>query len=245
MGHNERVMKNIRIFSLLLSGLVLGFFIVVQFTTPKAILLNSSIDEINAKELLLSEFISEQSYLLNRTKDLREKIEEKQIEIAEQTEDYNLNFLEDLKKVSGLKSINGQGIEITFSDSSGAKRSDDFSDANGLVLASDLRDIVNALLSGQADAVSINNQRIVSGSVISSVGNTILINNIHSSSPFLIKAVGDPQAMLSSLQNKYLLSDLFVRIENQGLKFIVQINDEVYIAPYNGDLKVNHINLVE
>lgn len=238
-------MKNIRILSLLLSGSLLGFFLISQFLTPKNVLLNSPIDELNAKDELLKEFIQEQSYLLNRTKDLREKIEEKQVEIAKETETYNLNFLEDLKKVSGLKGINGQGVEITFSDKSGSVRGGEIFEDQGLVMASDIRDIVNALLSGQADAISINNQRILSGSVISSVGNTILINNIHSSSPFLIKAVGEPQSIISSLQNKYLLSDLFFRIENQGLKFIVEINDEVYVPPYNGDFKVSYINLVE
>lgn len=229
----------------MISGVVLGVFLIVQYFTPKVVVSNSPIQEIEAKETLIKELLEEQSYLLTRTKELRKKIEEKQVEIAEQTEEYNLKFLEDLKKASGLKSINGQGIEITFADNSRAIKDGQILDENGLVFASDLRDIVNAILSGNADAVSINNQRIVSGSVISSVGNTILINNTHSASPFIIKAVGNPEGMISSMQNNKLLSDFYTRIDKNNLKFLIQINDELFIQAYNGPLKDDYINLVE
>jgi uncharacterized protein YlxW (UPF0749 family) len=235
-------MKKVLLFALSFSGIVLGLLIVAQFSAPKAFTINSPIQEIEAKEILIKEFVEEQSFLLNRTKELRKKIEEKQIEIAEQTEMYNLNFLDDLKKDSGFKNASGNGLEISLSNKSSSEQNNE---DGAIILASDLRDIVNALKAGQADAISINNQRIVYSSVISSVGNTILINNVHTSSPFLIRAVGDSNSMIASIQNKELLKELYERIETNKFRFHIQILDDVFVPSYNSTIKIDYINLVE
>jgi uncharacterized protein YlxW (UPF0749 family) len=237
-------MRKLLVISFFFSGIILGLFLIAQFFTPKNIVSSSPLHEVEAKDSLIKEFVEEQAYLLTRVRDMRKKVEEKQIEIANETEAYNIKFLEDLRVSSGLKSASGEGVEINLSENR-TRRTNDSIDNQSIILASDLRDIVNVLFSGQAEAVSINNHRIFYGTVISSVGNTVLINNIHSSAPYTIKAIGEKNSLISSLQNKKLMGEFYRRVEENNFKFYVEISDDVFILPYNGTFKVDYINLVE
>ena len=134
----------------------------------------------------------------------------------------------------GLTDVEGKGIEITVKDDPNATTQtisvlDDLS--YHLVHDGDLRRIVNELKNAGAEAISINDQRIVSTSTITCIGNVIQVNDEKVSSPFVIKAIGFPERMDSALNRAggYLdwLGDFGISITTKKL-------DNVKILKYTG-----------
>lgn len=238
-------MKRNFFITFLVAGLVIGLLTTLQFRTKIPIVGGFPSDEVIAKQDLLKSFLDEQSYLQSRIVTLRENIVEMQGKIDSQAETSSLERLEALKKDVGLMEFRGSGLEILLGDSPLAVRGGaDVSDTH-LVQASDVRDLVNLLFASGAEAASVNNQRIIATSPITSVGTTILVNNSHVTPPFTVRAVGDADLMVQALLNENLLPYLYEKMRKHGIKFEILKKNIVVVPVYNGDLRTNYLNLVE
>jgi len=193
------------------TGLLLGILITLQFRTDVPSSGSFPTDEFEAREVLFKEFLDDQTYLQSRIVTLREEIEEVQEELDTQSQRASLDILDKLKKDMGLTEIRGQGLEVTLDDSPFALRSGVNVSETELVQASDIRDIVNILNASNVDAISVNGQRMIATSPVSSVGATILVNNSYIAPPFVITAVGDTDIMLQRLLNQDLLPSIYER----------------------------------
>jgi uncharacterized protein YlxW (UPF0749 family) len=109
---------------------------------------------------------------------------------------------ETLSADAGLAPIRGPGLVVTLTD---AQR-----DANGrfprdaspddlVVHQQDIQAVLNALWSGGAEGIQMQDQRIIGTSAPRCVGNTLLLNGRTYSPPYVITAVGDPVAMQAAL----------------------------------------------
>lgn len=236
---------NIRFaFIILTIGVFVGVLLAWQSSNEDSLTNVFPTDAIEAKDELLKNFLDEQSYLQSRIVYLRKDIEEAQDKVKTKSATANFDLLENLKKTIGLTEVSGEGLEITLDDSPLAKRDGDAISDSTIIQASDLRDIVNVLNAAKSDAISINNQRVIATTPISSVGTTILVNNSHISPPFVINAVGDSEIMLQRLLNKNLLPAFYEKVQKSGVKFSVLKRAKIVIGIYNGDLKTNYLNLV-
>ena len=103
---------------------------------------------------------------------------------------------------AGLDPAHGPGLTVTLND---AQR-----DANGrfprdaspddlVVHQQDIQAVLNALWSAGAEAIQMQDQRIIGTSVARCVGNTLLLNGRTYSPPYTITAIGDASAMQSAL----------------------------------------------
>lgn len=229
----------------LITGLLAGALLTWQFGSKIPAPVTFPSDEIQAKDDLLKGFLDEQSYLQSRIVTLRKELEESQSRVNQRTASVNLELLENLKKNIGLTEITGEGLEITLDDSPLLKRSEIQIPEAGLIQASDLRDVVNLLNASRADAISINNQRVIATTPISSVGTTILVNNSHVAPPFIVSAIGDPEIMLQRLLNKTLLPDLYGKKSKSKIKLELMKRGRITIGIYNGDLKFKYLDLVK
>lgn len=235
--------KGLTIF--LLVGVFLGILLAWQFNTPPPITGGFISDEIEAKNDLLKDFVDEQSFLKSRIVSLREEIEDLENDLEAQSAIYNIDLLESLKDEIGLTEKTGEGLEIILDDSiSSLRESADATDEN-LVQASDLRDIVNVLNAADADAIAINNQRVISTSVISSLGNFILINNSKTTPPFTITVIGDSDLILQRLLDESILPGIYEKLSKNNIIFKIYKKNIVKLDIYNSDLKINLISLSE
>jgi len=100
--------------------------------------------------------------------------------------------------LTGSQAVEGAGVIVTLDDAGGGLGSDDASSAS-LVHDSDLQRVVNALWSGGAEAVAINDQRLTGLSAIRSAGDAILVDLQPLVAPYHVEAVGDADAMRSAL----------------------------------------------
>ncbi len=100
----------------------------------------------------------------------------------------------------------------------------------------DLQLVVNALWSAGAEAVAINDSRLVATTPIRSAGSTIVVNFRPLSPPFRVSAIGADRARFESSE----IARRFKRwITLFGLGFDVQIRDTVEVPGYTGRVGIS------
>jgi uncharacterized protein YlxW (UPF0749 family) len=100
----------------------------------------------------------------------------------------------------GLLPVKGPGIELELGDSTMRR---DSSEAGSqdiyLIHDYDLREVANELWAAGAEAVSLDNQRLVTGSAIRCSGPLIQVNNTTIPSPFVFHVIGNKDNLVSAL----------------------------------------------
>ena len=104
----------------------------------------------------------------------------------------------------------------------------------------DILKIVNELKNAGAEAISINDQRVVLTTSIICGGNVININGEKIGSPFVIKAIGLPETMANLSRPGGYLSEL----EDRKLKVDLKKSNDITIPKYMGVLNFKYINSV-
>ena len=150
--------------------------------------------------------------------------------------------LKTLNSLIGTIDSEGPGIILTVSDNSNVTSQnvgvfDNIS--NYLIHDKDLLMLVNELKNAGAEAISINGERIINTTSITCDGNVILINDKKISSPFEIKAIGSPEALLGAINRPggYLEQQL----EAYGLVTSIEKKENLIIYKYNGIINYKKI----
>lgn len=131
----------------------------------------------------------------------------------------------------GLTDISGQGLIIRLDENSDVN-TEEVLDINGyLVHEEDLLYIVNELFNCGADAVSINDERIVSTTSILCDGNIIRINGKMIGVPITIKAIGYPERLDGALTRPGGYLDVMA---NDGVVVTVERSENISIPKYDG-----------
>jgi uncharacterized protein YlxW (UPF0749 family) len=144
--------------------------------------------------------------------------------------------LERLRMVAGLVAVTGPGLHVSLKDN--PQPPEDVLDPNNFIVHDyDVRIIVNALWAGGAEAVAVNEQRVVATSAIRCVGTTILVNSTRLGSPFKIEAIGDATRMRASLERdedtRRLLQE---HAKTFGLGVELKDRDDLELPAYTGSM---------
>lgn len=125
---------------------------------------------------------------------IREKIENYHSTKASQTGLEPIKKeIDQLKSQAGLTKVEGPGIVITLDDQEKARTVKD--PENYLIHYSSILYIVNDLRSAGAEAISVNDDRIIATTDIRCAGSIILVNTHRLAPPYEIKAIGDQQKL--------------------------------------------------
>jgi uncharacterized protein YlxW (UPF0749 family) len=103
---------------------------------------------------------------------------------------------------AGVEPIRGPGLVVTLTDAqrdAEGRFPRDASPDDLVVHQQDIQAVLNALWSGGAEGIQMQDQRIIATSAPRCVGNTLLLNGRTYSPPYTITAVGDPAAMQAAL----------------------------------------------
>ena len=143
--------------------------------------------------------------------------------------------LKTLNALIGTTDVQGPGIVITIADNSSVTSEnigllDNIS--NYLVHDKDLLRLVNELKNAGAEAISINDERIIHTTSITCDGNVILINDNKVSSPFVIKVIGSQETLLGAIERPGGLLDK--ELYRFGLVSSIEKQDSVLIYKYKG-----------
>ncbi|MCR3956189.1 MAG: DUF881 domain-containing protein [Gudongella sp.] len=131
---------------------------------------------------------------------------------------------------AGYSALEGPGIEIVMYDNIGENIGLDFNDY--IIHDVDIMNIINDLRVAGAEAISINDQRIIAWSEIKCGGPIIRVNGKSIGTPFMIKAIGDPQLLMAAVNAPGTYGDNLTKIYGIGLQPYVR--DKVEVAAYEG-----------
>lgn len=155
-----------------------------------------------------------------------------------------LNRLNDSLQVqhhaAGLTALHGEGVVATFDDSQSSSTPPDANLADYIIHEYDLRDGINALLEGGAEAVSLNGERIIGTTSVYCVGSTIIVNSTRLSPPYNISAIGNANALSESLIKSPQMAKFNQRARQAGVTLNVVSSSDVSVPEYKGEVKLKY-----
>ena len=149
--------------------------------------------------------------------------------------------LEKVRMTSGLLAGTGPGIIVTLDDSNVPKQPSE--DPNlFLIHDEDLLKVINELFAAGAEAVSVNDQRIITNSEIRCVGPTIIINSVRLAPPFVIQAVGDADILESSLKMR---GGVIETLQVFGIQVNIKKHDKIEMPSYGGPIQFKYLKPIK
>ncbi|HBM74367.1 MAG TPA: hypothetical protein DD429_02285 [Clostridiaceae bacterium] len=209
---------------------ILGFMLAYQFKNAKNITTIANTRQIENLQKQLEDAQKQKEELEKNIAELDKKIQGYEENAAQGS-----SIAESLKKeldnarmFAGLTKVEGPGVTVTLSP----QKSNIENNVNVPVDAYSLQMVINELNACGAEAIMINNQRLVSSTQIRDVGSdmyfNVSINGIKFSSldNFDIKAIGDPDALESGLK---LVDGVQQTLVDSGLGVDIKKSDKVTI----------------
>ena len=202
--------------------MVLGFMLSVQYkvTVQQRTIRMDRVEDLSER---LKTMETENKQLLQEINELRKKG-------ADRARDHGQ---ERLQLLAGTTDVEGAGIEIVLDDSNIPKKANENPNLY-IIHDEDLLRVLNELRAAGAEAISINDQRIVAMSEVRCAGPTVSVNNVRSAPPYVIKAIGAPKTLTSALRLRGGVVETF---EFWGIQVKIKSEDKVHIpalkAPRN------------
>jgi uncharacterized protein YlxW (UPF0749 family) len=105
-----------------------------------------------------------------------------------------------IKAPAGLTAASGPGVTVTLSDAPQGTSENTPDNLNLLLVhQQDIQAVVNAMWKGGAQAITIQGQRVVSTTGIRCIGNSVQLQGVPYSQPYVIAAVGDVATLTDAL----------------------------------------------
>ena len=221
----------------------LSLGICIQIRTVKNS--NSAVSQDYEENSLRAEVLKYKEKYERKYKELEEA--EEKLETERQNSTHNNEDLakkeDEIKqgnKMIGLTEVTGPGVIVTLSDSK--KDSSSVLNPNTLLVHdADVLSVINELKNAGAEAISINEQRLVPTSSISCGGNIIDINGEKVGAPFEIKAIGLPEQLSAlSRQGGYLEI-----LKNASIGVELKKSNNITIPKYTGIIEYNYAKTVK
>lgn len=216
--------------------IITGFIIGFSYNLSKdKRTLSAASSQYEQENQYMEELISQKERskeLVNELAELEEKIRsyEKKYSSNEAQYEQNIQDAEQLRLLLGLSEGVGKGIKITLQD---GDYNPQLTNPNEYIVHdSHIFKVLNELKIAGAEALSINGQRLKTNSYISCNGPVITIDGQQYPAPFVIEAVGNQDALISSLEliggvfDQLLNEHVVVTIERSSLVEMATINEE-------------------
>lgn len=145
-----------------------------------------------------------------------------------------------LKIDAGIEPMEGSGIIVTIADSSVPVKSGENPNLY-LIHDEDILKVINELKSAGAEAISINEQRVVANTEVRCVGPTITVNRKSFAPPFTIKAIGNPNSLAGALTIRGGVAD---SLKYWGIELKIEKQNVVEVPAYNGSFLYEYAKAV-
>lgn len=217
--------------------IILVAVLLMQFRTVEQTDI-TEIESMRESELrtALSEWKTKYEEVDKQLQDANKKIEEynKIIQDNKKGSDLVDEELKESNLLVGKTDVYGEGVVVTFND--GANK----------VVASDLIDLVNELRYAGAEAISINEIRVITTTDIIDMGDYensyIMINTKRTQGPYVVKAIGNKENLSSilNLKGSGFIDRAITAQKNVSSKMV----NKVEIPKYNKEFKIEYMKEV-
>lgn len=148
--------------------------------------------------------------------------------------------IDQLRRPAGFTPVSGPGLTVTLTDApksaiDAARASPGGLDPNELVVhQQDIQAVVNALWAGGAQAMTIQDQRVISTTGIKCVGNTVMLHGVPYSPPYRISAIGNTADLQASLDRSDYVDAYLTFVDTYGLGYQVETEQRLDFLGYQG-----------
>ncbi len=144
--------------------------------------------------------------------------------------------LRQVEASAGLTALRGPGVRVTFGDAEGTCSTGREEDCR--IQDVDLQLATNTLWALGAEGIAVNGERIIATTAIRSAGSSVLINYRVLTSPYIVEAVGDPDALTERFGDSQVAEDFGVWRDAFGLGFAVEAAEELTLPAYTGSVRL-------
>lgn len=145
------------------------------------------------------------------------------------------------QSLAGLTDVKGPGVVVTLSDSkvplpAGMPPGVLGATPPNIIHDTDIGQVVNELKAAGAEAISVNDQRLVAVSPVRCAGPTIFVNNTPQTPPYVIKAIGDPKTLAAALSISGGIADQIQHFDPAMFK-VTKSTKPLVIRAYSGGIE--------
>ena len=223
------MIRDKKFYSIIFICFLLGFMISVQVRTAQE----------NVKTSTQYQRIEKLSDMLLRTEQERDELK---AEIVRLKEDGNLRkeFPERINFLAETTAVKGPGVVVSIEDS---KKIISNSDNTNLYIIhdEDILKVINELRAAGAEAISLNDQRLISTSEIRCAGPTISVNNTRVAAPFVIKAIGNAKSMEDAIKMRGGVAET---LSVWGIQVDIKKDNNIVIPAYKGATEFKYVTAI-
>lgn len=214
-------------------ALILTMVLFIQFKTVRETDI-TAIETMREAELRteLASWKSKYDEISTKLQDTEEKISNYRNDIENNEKSSQLldQELMDTEKYLGYTDLEGEGISVKLDDTEYKQ-----------VESSDILSLVNELRLAGAEAISINEERVVSTTEIVNVDTRfIIVNGKRIVAPYEIKAIGDKKYLESAISIKGGYVD---EIKAKEITINYSIEDNITIPKFSGKMNLQNANV--
>ncbi|WP_225755747.1 DUF881 domain-containing protein [Actinotalea sp. Marseille-Q4924] len=145
---------------------------------------------------------------------------------------------------AGRVPVTGPGVTVSLTDAtSSGTRPAGVSNNDLVVHQQDLQAVINALWSGGAEAMGLQDQRVISTSAFLCVGNVLLLHDNVYSPPYTVTAIGDPDELVDALYDSEAIQRYLDYVEAYGLGWEVTVTESAELPAYDGAMELRYASV--
>lgn len=144
---------------------------------------------------------------------------------------------------AGTTAVRGATLEVSLDDAhrDAASLPKPYGPDDIVVHQQDVQGVVNALWAGGAEAMMIQDQRVIATTAVQCVGNTLLLQGRVYSPPYVVTAIGDPTRMRAALDADPQVKIYREWVDAVGLGWDVTQKDSVELPAYTGPVSLDAV----
>lgn len=155
----------------------------------------------------------------------------------------------ELREPAGFAAVRGPAVTVTLEDApkdviARAVEKGEVDTEELLVHQQDIQAVVNALWSGGAEAMTLQDQRVISTTGIKCVGNTVVLHGVPYAPPYVITAVGDTSDLLRALDRSDYIDGYRTYTEAYDLGYDVTTEASATLPAYDGGTELRYARAV-
>ncbi len=216
----------------LVAGLLFGTSASLARTRPLSGEINDLVGLITVRD-------EEVSRLSERAEELRADVASLQDRV-DSSEARRLSRTADgLAPAVGLAPVAGPAVQVTLDDAGYSLQTlpEGYTVDDVVVHQEDLQGVINALWAGGAEAIMVQDQRIVSTSSVQCVGNTLYLQGRVYSPPYTVTAIGDVTALHAALEADPVVDIYRQWADTVGLGYTVRDLAAAELPAYSGTVR--------
>lgn len=130
--------------------------------------------------------------------------------------------------------VAGPGVRVILDDAPLEVKPAGVDDDALIVHQQDIQAVVNALWMGGAEAMTIQDQRVVATTGIKCVGNSVVLHGVPYAPPYVIVAIGDTEGMAEAVEASEAVQIYRQYVAAYGLGYSFEAVDELEAPAFSG-----------